>query len=129
MKIIVPHEGVNEIPEGYKPLLNKEGKLMSIIPEGSTRRDFYWAGEPEPKGKRKEIKVLCDFSLSELDFTKGETFKVSILKIGFAGGFDRYPADGTMDGDIYPCAIVEFENGKILSFDIAREIHIVGDTE
>lgn len=37
MKIIIPHEGVNEIPEGFKPLLTDEGKLVSIIPKGMHR--------------------------------------------------------------------------------------------
>ncbi|MBS5410709.1 hypothetical protein [Bacteroides thetaiotaomicron] len=42
MKIIIPHEGVNEIPEGFKPLLTDEGKLVSIIPKGMHREDAYW---------------------------------------------------------------------------------------
>lgn len=42
MKIIIPHEGVNEIPKGFKPLMTDEGKLVSIIPEGMHREDAYW---------------------------------------------------------------------------------------
>ena len=37
MKIIIPHEGVNEIPEGFKPLMTSEGKLVAIVPEEMTR--------------------------------------------------------------------------------------------
>ena len=39
-KIIIPHEGVNEIPKGYKPLMTSEGKLVAIVPEGMTKKDF-----------------------------------------------------------------------------------------
>lgn len=42
MKIIIPHEGVNEIPEGYKPLMTTDGKLVSIVPENMTKNDVYW---------------------------------------------------------------------------------------
>lgn len=42
MKIIIPHEGVNEIPEGFKPLMTSEGKLVAIVPEGMHTRDAYW---------------------------------------------------------------------------------------
>lgn len=42
MKIIIPHEGINEIPEGYKPLMTSEGKLAAIIPEGMRSYDMYW---------------------------------------------------------------------------------------
>ena len=41
-KIIIPHEGVNEIPKGYKPLMTSEGKLVAIVPEGMTKNDVYW---------------------------------------------------------------------------------------
>ena len=42
MKIIIPHEGVNEIPEGFKPVMTSEGKLVAIVPEGMHTRDAYW---------------------------------------------------------------------------------------
>lgn len=42
MKIIIPNDGVNEIPNGYKPLFTEDGKFVAIIPEGATKRDFYW---------------------------------------------------------------------------------------
>lgn len=42
IKIIVPHEGVNEIPKGYKPLMTSDGKLVSIVPEDMTKNDVYW---------------------------------------------------------------------------------------
>lgn len=42
IKIIIPHEGVNEIPKGFKPLMSSEGKLVSIVPEGMTKNDAYW---------------------------------------------------------------------------------------
>lgn len=42
IKIIIPHEGVNEIPKGFKPLMSSEGKLVSIVSEGMTKNDAYW---------------------------------------------------------------------------------------
>lgn len=42
LKIIIPHEGVNEIPKGYRPLMTSEGKLVSIVPEEMTKKDAYW---------------------------------------------------------------------------------------
>lgn len=42
MKIIIPHEGVNEIPEGYKPLITTDGKLMLITQGDITKNDVYW---------------------------------------------------------------------------------------
>lgn len=42
IKIIIPHEGVNEIPKGFKPLMSSEGKLVSIVPEEMSKNDAYW---------------------------------------------------------------------------------------
>jgi hypothetical protein len=78
--------------------------------------------------KRKEIKTLRTFEKSGHTFKSGEKFEVKILRIGIAGGFDGHP-DGTFEGHISPVAVVEFENGKIMAFEIDRDIHIVGDCE
>ena len=32
-KIIIPHEGVNEIPKGYKAFMADDGRLIAIVPE------------------------------------------------------------------------------------------------
>jgi hypothetical protein len=79
--------------------------------------------------KRKEIKTLRDFEKSGLAFKAGERFEVQILHIGMAGCFDRHPEDNTMEGCLSPVAIVEFENGKIMAFEIDFNIHIVGNCE
>lgn len=42
VKIIIPHEGVNEIPEGYKPLMTADGRLVSIVPENMHSNDALW---------------------------------------------------------------------------------------
>ena len=42
IKIIIPHEGVNEIPKGYKPLFTNDGKFIAIIAEGLNKEDLYW---------------------------------------------------------------------------------------
>lgn len=42
MKIIIPKDGANEIPKGYKPLFTEDGKFVAIIPEGANKSDFYW---------------------------------------------------------------------------------------
>lgn len=39
-KIILPHEGINEIPKGYRPLVSTTGKLIAIVPKGITEDDF-----------------------------------------------------------------------------------------
>ena len=79
--------------------------------------------------KRKEIKILRDFKRSELEFKKDDRYMVRLLQIQTCGGFERYPADHTMEGYLYPAAVVEFENGKIMHFEIDLEIHIVGNAE
>ena len=74
--------------------------------------------------------VLRDFETAVgLSFRKGERYEVKVLHIGFCGGFERYASDNTMEGSIYPAAIVEFVNGKIMSFDIDTHVHIVGNVE
>jgi hypothetical protein len=78
--------------------------------------------------KRKEIKTLRTFEKSGLTFRAGEKFEVQILHIGMAGSFDGCPPD-TVEGHICPVAVVEFENGKIMAFEIDYDIHIVGDCE
>jgi hypothetical protein len=42
MKIIIPNDGVNEIPDGYKPLFTEDGKFVAIIPKNTRKGDFYW---------------------------------------------------------------------------------------
>jgi hypothetical protein len=79
--------------------------------------------------KKKEIKILRDFTKLGYDFKKGESFCVSILKIEVIGYMNRYPEDNTMEGDSWWSALVEFENGKIMVFDVDIQIHIVGDAE
>ena len=80
--------------------------------------------------RQKEIKIIRDITTpSGLKFNMGDHFTVNLLKIGFCGGFDRYPEDNTMEGSIFPVAVVEFENGKIMYFEIEHHIHIVGDAQ
>jgi hypothetical protein len=78
---------------------------------------------------RKEIKMLGNFEKSGLQFKKGETLIVDVLKIEIAGGFNRYSEDGIVEGDLAWSVLVEFENGKIMTFDLDYHIHIVGDAE
>lgn len=42
MKIIIPNDGVNDIPNGYKPLFTEDGRFIAIIPESARKEDFYW---------------------------------------------------------------------------------------
>ena len=78
--------------------------------------------------KRKEIRILRNFKRSELGFKKDDRYMVRLLQIQTCGGFERY-GDHTMEGYLYPVAVVEFENGKIMHFEIDLEIHIVGNAE
>lgn len=41
-KIIIPHEGVNEIPKGYKAFMADDGRLIAIVPENASADDFMW---------------------------------------------------------------------------------------
>ena len=41
-KIIIPHEGVNEIPKGYKAFMTDDGRLVAVVPENATADDFMW---------------------------------------------------------------------------------------
>ncbi|MDR2652805.1 MAG: hypothetical protein LBC68_10935 [Prevotellaceae bacterium] len=79
--------------------------------------------------KKKEIIILHDFTKSGLDFKENQRYCVHILKIEVVGYMNRYPEDNTMEGASFWSALVEFDNGKIMSFDIDFEIHIVGDAE
>ncbi|MDR1197395.1 MAG: hypothetical protein LBK94_00045 [Prevotellaceae bacterium] len=79
--------------------------------------------------KKKEIRILYDFSESDIDFKKNDRFCVKILKFEVVGYTDRYPEDNTMEGVYFWSALVEFDNGKIMAFAIDKQIHIVGDAE
>jgi hypothetical protein len=87
----------------------------------------------------KEIKFLQDVSRSELNFKKGGRYTVKVLQYQTAGStystFVPYSSittiapNGANGWVLYPIAIVEFENGKVMSFALDSEIHIVGDAE
>ena len=79
--------------------------------------------------KKKEIKFLKDVNKSGLSFKNGQKFIVDVLKIEVCGYCNRYPEDSTMEGGSFWSALCEFENGKIMAFDVDFEIHIVGDAE
>ena len=63
IKIIVPHEGVNEIPKGYKPLMTSDGKLVSIVPEDMTKNDAYWI-------KTERIVPVIDWEQRQYELAK-----------------------------------------------------------
>lgn len=42
MKIIIPKDGVNEIPKGYKPLFTEDGRFIAIVPECLKKADVFW---------------------------------------------------------------------------------------
>ncbi|MDR1756075.1 MAG: hypothetical protein LBR65_03820 [Culturomica sp.] len=78
---------------------------------------------------KKEIKLLHDVDKSGCQFKKGERFIVQLLKTDVAGYIQRYDRDFTMESNFGYYALVEFENGKIMTFRIDSEIHIVGNAE
>lgn len=78
--------------------------------------------------KKKEIRILKDFKKSGLEFHINQTYIVSIIQIGFTGE-SWMNSFGLQEGHSVPSAIVEFENGKVMHFDIDIEIHIVGNAE
>lgn len=79
--------------------------------------------------KLKEIRFLYDVTKSELSFKKGSEYVVRLLKADVAGYIERHGYDSTMESNFGYYALVEFENGKIMSFQIDAEIHIIGDAE
>jgi hypothetical protein len=76
--------------------------------------------------KKKEIEIYFDFTYQGLEFKKGQKYIVSVLKIDVTGVINRYPEDATMDAYFGYCVLCEFENGKIIPFDI-NQIKIVGN--
>lgn len=63
MKIIIPHDGVNEIPKGYKPLFTEDGRFIAIVPEGTTKNDLYWL-------KVKNAIPIIDWEQRKYDLVK-----------------------------------------------------------
>lgn len=39
-KIIITHDGVREIPEGYEVLMDKDGRLIAVVLKNATADDF-----------------------------------------------------------------------------------------
>lgn len=39
-KIIITHDGVREIPEGYKVLMDDAGRLIAVVLKSATAEDF-----------------------------------------------------------------------------------------
>ncbi len=79
--------------------------------------------------KKKEIRFLYDVQKSDFTFKKGMRYEVKILQYMPSGYINRYPEDSTIEGALFPTALVEFENGKVMHFAIDSEIHIIGDAE
>lgn len=79
--------------------------------------------------KKKEIKIISNFYRSGIEFKQNQIYIVAILLIGFDTDLSETPFSQGTEGHSRPCAIVEFENGKIMRFDIDRDIHIVGNAE
>jgi hypothetical protein len=77
---------------------------------------------------KKEIEIYQDFTYHGLEFKKGEKYIVSVLKIEVTGIINRYGEDATMDAYFNYSVLCEFENGKIIPFDI-NQINIVGNAE
>jgi hypothetical protein len=78
---------------------------------------------------KKEIVFLYDVKKSGLDFKKGDRYTIILLKVDMGGFLERYGYDSTMEGNFGYYALCEFEDGKIMSFQIDSEIHIVGDAQ
>ena len=78
---------------------------------------------------KKEIRFLYDVKKSGLEFKKDSRYTVSLLKTEIAGYIERYPSDNTMESNFGYYALVEFANGKIMSFQVDCDIHIVGNAE
>lgn len=78
---------------------------------------------------KKEIIFLRSVLKVGIEFSCRTRYTVNLLHVGIAGGLSSIPSAGVMDGELLPIAIVEFENGKIISLVVDRDIHIVGNAE
>ena len=83
------------------------------------------------KNMKKEIRFVRDVEKCGLKFKINERFTVDVIKYGICGEIyeNMYPQNGTMSGAFSFYALVEFENGKVMSFSIDYEIHITGNAE
>jgi hypothetical protein len=73
----------------------------------------------------KQIVITKDFNKHGIDFKKDCIYDVKVIQYGVTGGFNRYPQDNTMDGDLHWEALVEFDSGRIIPFEIGYEIIII----
>lgn len=53
------------------------------------------------KGRNAVIFFLRDCYFGNDLYNQGTSHRVTVLAIGYSGGFERYPHDSTMEGDIY----------------------------
>jgi len=78
---------------------------------------------------KKEIRLLWDVTKCGIYFKKDSVFVVKLLKTEMGGYIQRYPQDNTMESHFCYLALVEFDNGCMMSFQIDYEIHIVQNAE
>ena len=72
---------------------------------------------------KKVIKFVNNVGVHKVN----DEANVIIHQFGVIGAFDRYPQDNTMDGSLNWSALVEFNDGRIVPFEIDWEIIIIGD--
>lgn len=76
------------------------------------------------EGRNAIIVFLKDCQFCNDSYKAWQREEVKVLSIGYSGGFERYPQDNTMDGDIHPSVIVEFEDGYVHSFELDYQIEL-----
>ena len=76
------------------------------------------------EGRKAVITFLKSCQFGNECYRQGTTREVTVLTIGYSGGFERYPQDNTMDGEYHPSVIVEFEDGYVHSFELDYQIEL-----
>lgn len=70
------------------------------------------------------ITILKDIYRDGCQFTKDELLPVTLHYMGIVGGFDRYPQDNTMEGNLDLICVVELPTGRVLKFELQYEISL-----
>ncbi|HBG40256.1 MAG TPA: hypothetical protein DDW85_02430 [Porphyromonadaceae bacterium] len=97
-KIIIPSEGVNEIPDGYRPLITNDGKFIAIVPRDMKESDIAWIlnyeKELQPnywEQRRYELAKAAMVELMKYDYYKND------------GSDGTYPATGLLSNNHAIC--------------------------
>jgi hypothetical protein len=73
----------------------------------------------------RDVNKIIDYRNNKVKFQEGAVYEVEVIQYGITGGFNRYLEDNTMDGSLDWSALVEFDCGRVMAFEIGFEIQII----